>query len=262
MIRLLPLSMGCAAALLVTSALAQAPRTGSNEPTLRGMHLDVATKAAAALADAKKRPYLGGYWEAEKPGAALLSLDGKTPAMTAEGRKLYRERTTAIRKGEKDDPLDLCLPPGTPRDMLAPGPMFIGQAAAKITVFHEYRHLVRHVFLDGPLKLDEPDPWWQGHVSGYWDGDVLVMETGAFNGKQWLDSTGLPQSPDMKVVERFRLVDQNTLEDEITVQDAKYYTKPWTARVTFKRIAPRHIVEEECSEKLLEYPLKAYAPGG
>jgi hypothetical protein len=262
MIRLLPFSLGCLAALSVTAASAQAPRTGSNEPTLRGLNASSAATAAAALAEAKKRPYLGGYWTPEKPIVALTTLDGKTPAMTAAGKKLHAERTAAIRKGQKDDPVDACLPPGTPRDMLSPGPMLIAQAAAKITVFHEYRHLVRHVFMDGPLKLDEPDPWWQGHVSGHWDGDVLVMETAAFNGQSWLDGAGLPESPDMKVVERFKLVDPNTLEDLISIEDAKYYAKPWTARVTFKRSEGRHFVEEECAETLLEYPLKPYAPGG
>ena len=52
-----------------------------------------------------------------------------------------------------------------------------------MTFFHQYKHLIRHVFLDGPPKLDEPDPNWEGHSSGWWEGDVLRIETIGFNGE-------------------------------------------------------------------------------
>ena len=65
----------------------------------------------------------------------------------------------------------------------------------------------------------------------------------------------------MKVTERLRLVDANTLEDVVTVDDARYYTAPWSTRVSFRRMPDdTELPEEECSEKLLEFPLKAYAP--
>jgi hypothetical protein len=131
-----------------------------------------------------------------------------------------------------------------------------------VTLFHQYKHLIRHVFLDGPPKLAEPDPNWEGHSSGWWDGDVLRIETIGFNGEQWLDSAGLPQSPDMKVDEALRLLDANTLEDQVTVTDPKYYSKPWTTQVTFKRQPDNAFMAEDnsCAERLLEVPLKAYAP--
>ena len=130
-----------------------------------------------------------------------------------------------------------------------------------MTFFHQYRHLIRHVFLDGPAKLNEPDPNWEGHSSGWWDDDTLRIETIGFNGEQWLDTAGLPQSPDMKVSEQLRLLDPDTLEDRVTIEDAKYYKAPWTTRVVFKRLPETTFMpEEECSEKLLEVPLKPYAP--
>jgi hypothetical protein len=102
---------------------------------------------------------------------------------------------------------------------------------------------------------------WEGHSSGRWDGDALVIESGDFNGKQWLDESGLPQSPDMRVTERIKRVGPDTLEDVVTYDDAKYYSAPWTARLLFKA-QPKDtiLVEEDCAEKLLEYPLKPYAP--
>jgi hypothetical protein len=263
MIRLSPLSIGCMAAMSFTAAWAQNGALTTNEVALRANEATAAAAAAPLIAADRQRPRLGGFWEPEKAVDTLVTADGKAPPMTAAGRQLFRERSAALRVSRADDPMEACLPPGTPRDMLSPGPLLITQTPAKVTIFHEFRHLIRHVHLDGPLKLEEPDPWWQGHFSGYWDGDVLIVETGGFNGQQWLDKTGLPQSPDMKVVERFKLIAPNTLEDVITVEDAKYYSKPWTTRLTFRRLPEDlHLIQEECAEKLLEFPLRAYAPGG
>jgi hypothetical protein len=128
-------------------------------------------------------------------------------------------------------------------------------------VFHQTRHLVRHIWLDGPLQLEDADPTWEGISAGGWQGDTLVIETASFNGRQWLDAAGLPQSPAMKVTERWRLHDANTLEVRVTVDDPAYYAKPWTTQARFKRLPDStELPEEECSEKLLEFPLKSYAP--
>jgi hypothetical protein len=188
-------------------------------------------------------------------------VDGKLPPMTAAGQKLYRARVADRKAGGIDDPLEQCLPPGTPRSLWSGEPVLITQAPAKVTLFHQYRHLIRHVFLAGPPTLAEADPTWEGHSSGWWDGDTLRIQTIGFNGEQWLDTAGLPQSPDMKVDEALRLLDANTLEDTVTVTDARYYKAPWSTRVTFKRLPDDTFMpEEECSEKLLEFPLKPYAP--
>jgi hypothetical protein len=65
----------------------------------------------------------------------------------------------------------------------------------------------------------------------------------------------------MRVTERIRRVDADTLENLVTYEDATYYSKPWTARLVFKA-QPRStlLVEEDCAEKLLDFPMKAYAP--
>jgi hypothetical protein len=262
MIRPISLSIGCLAALSVSTAWAQNGALQTDEAAARAREAAAAAKTASLVAADKQHPRIGGVWELEKPVPAMLTTDGKIPPMTAAGRQLYSERAVAIRAKKSVDPMDVCLPAGTPRDMLSPGPFLIVQTPAKVTMFHEHRHLMRHVFLQGPLKLDDPDPWWQGHWSGYWDGDVLVIETGYFNGKEWLDSTGLPQSPDMRVMERYKLTGPDTLEDAITISDGKYYTKPWTTKVTLKRLPEDTLlIQEECGEKLLEFPLRAYAPG-
>lgn len=262
MIRTIRVHVGCIAVLWALGAQSQNAALTSKEAMLREKEAAAAALAAPRIAEDKMRPRIGGFWEPENAVDKLVTVDGKTPPLTAAGRQLQRKRMAQIRAGRSDDPMLLCLPPGTPRDMLSPGPFMIAQTPAKITMLHQHRHLIRHVYLDGPLKLEDADPWWEGHFSGYWNGDVLVVETGGFNGRQWLDATGLPQSPDMKVTERFRLVGPDTLEDVITIEDPEFYSSPWTARRTFKRLPGegRHLAQEECSEKLLEFPLKSYAP--
>jgi hypothetical protein len=249
-------------ALAAGAALAQNPAPVSHEAQLRARDQAVADKARPLIEADKRHPRVGGMWLIAEPIAVIKTADGKLPPMTAAAQKLYRQRIAERKAGKTDDPVVSCLPPGTPRSLWSGELIFITQAPTKVTLFHQYRHLIRHVFLDGPPKLAEPDPNWEGHSSGWWDGDVLKIETIGFNGEQWLDDAGLPQSPDMKVDEQLRLLDANTLEDQVTVTDAKYYSAPWTTKVTFKRQPDNAFMAEDnkCAEGLLEVPLKPYAP--
>jgi hypothetical protein len=246
-----------AAALLLlvgsAAAHAQAPSSQPRETAARAAQQAATDKARAAIEAERTRPRLSGIWRLAAPVTQLLGVDGKPPALTPTGQKQSRGQP---------DPADRCLPPGTPRLMFTDAPFLLTQAPVKVTLFSQHRHVVRHVFLDGPLKLpDDADPTWEGHSSGRWEGDTLVIETAGFNGRQWIHASGLPQSAAMKITERLRLVDPDTLEDVLRVEDAAYYRSAFTTRLLFKRQpAGTELPEQECSEKLLEYPLKEYAP--
>ena len=261
MTRNIILGSACAAALaLCGSALAQS--SIPQEDAAAARRAAQAAKAKPLLEAERARPHIGGIWKIDHKIAALTTADGKAPPLNAAGKALVKQRAAEVKAGKKPDPMEACLPPGTPRAVLVDEPFMLAQTAAKITFFHQIYHVIRHVYLDGPLKLgDDRDVLWEGHSSGRWEGDTLVIESGDFNGKQWLDDSGLPQSPDMRVTERIRRTGADTLEDLITYDDAKYYTAPWTARLTFKA-QPRDtiLVEEDCAEKLLDYPLKPYVP--
>jgi hypothetical protein len=249
-------------ALAAGSSFAQNPAPVSHEAQLRARDQAAADKARALVEADRKHPRIGGMWLIAGPIDTIKTTDGKLPPMTAPAAKLYRQRIAERKAGKTDDPVEACLPPGTPRSLWSGGLIFITQAPAKVTLFHQYKHLIRHVFLDGPEKPEGLDPWWEGHSSGWWEGDTLRIQTLGFNGEQWLDTAGLPQSAGMKVDETLRLVDPNTLEDTVTVTDPKNYKAPWSTKVTFKRQADNAFMAEDnsCAERLLEVPLKPYAP--
>jgi hypothetical protein len=254
-----------AASLLTLSASAghaQGNPFTTPEAQRRAAVAAVADKARALVEADRNHPRIGGMWQVQAFIPAIRTVDGKLPPLTPAGQKLYRQRIADRKAGRTDDPIEACLPPGTPRSLYADEPFMIGQAPGKITLYHQFRHLIRHVFRDGPLKLDaDRDVLWEGQSSGRWEGDALIIESGDFNGEQRLDQAGLPQSPDMKVTERLKLPSPDVLEDTITIDDAKYYSAPWTTQLVFKRLPDNlAIVEEECSEKLLEFPLKPYEP--
>jgi hypothetical protein len=232
---------------------AEATSSSAQENAARARVAAAAQKARALLEAERSRPRIAGIWQAVAPATTLHAEAGKLPPLNAAGRKAQRARGA--------DPMDQCLPPGTPRILSMATPFLVTQSPAKVMVFHQTRHLVRHIWLDGPLKLEDPDPTWEGISSGGWQGDTLVIETASFNGRQWLDAAGLPQSPAMKVTERWHLADANTLDVRVTIDDPAYYVKPWTTQARFKRLPDStELPEEECSEKLLEFPLKPYAP--
>ena len=81
---------------------------------------------------------------------------------------------------------------------------------------------------------NDPQPWWYGYSIGKWDGDTLVVETTGFRDGGWLDVNGSPFTDALKLTERFRRRTYGTLDVEITVNDSRAYTRPWTVRVDQK----------------------------
>ena len=87
-----------------------------------------------------------------------------------------------------------------------------------------------------------------GDSIGKWEGDTLVVDTIGFNDKTWLDRVGHPHSEDLHVVERFRRADPNTLKINLTLEDPKAYTKPWTSELTFQLRKDWNITEIICED--------------
>jgi hypothetical protein len=87
-----------------------------------------------------------------------------------------------------------------------------------------------------------------GYSIGRWDGDTFVAETSGFNDKGWLDNAGRPATDALRVTERFRRPDFGRLEIEVTIDDSKAYTKPWTVTLPYVYLPDTELLEYVCTE--------------
>jgi hypothetical protein len=156
--------------------------------------------------------------------------------------------------GISNDPANQCFQPGAPRVYLQPYPMEVVQTPSRIVMLFEYGELFREIYLDGRNHPKDEDlrPMSMGHSIGHWEGDTLVVDAVGFTDKTWLDREGHPHSDQLHLVERFRRVNHDTLEDEITFEDPKAYTKLWTGQKIFK-LKPTWSLEEWACEDSVNF---------
>ena len=132
------------------------------------------------------------------------------------------------------DPWNRCFPLSPPRMMTTPNPFEIIYAPKRVLIFFETDRDVRQVWTDGREHPKDLEPSWLGHSIGKWDGDTLVVDTVGITDRGWLDGAGHIHTDALHIVERFRRVDHDTLEIDMTLDDPKAYTKPWTEKVVRK----------------------------
>ncbi len=155
------------------------------------------------------------------------------------------------RKGEnsKDNPDAHCLPLGLMQLHTHPQPRKIIQAPGVIVILYEAQSGIRQIFTDGrTLPTNDAQPWWFGYSAGHWDGDTLVVETNGFRDDVWLDVFGSPLTNSGKMIERFTRPDYGNLRIDVTIDDPKVYTKPFTVRVSQKIMPDTELIEFICQE--------------
>jgi hypothetical protein len=141
-----------------------------------------------------------------------------------------------------------------PRVSTTPYPFRIVQTPTlTIIVYEGGAHLWRQIFTDGRQHSADPDPTWLGESIGHWEGDTLVVDTTSFNGKTWIDESGLPTTPSLHVTERFRRLDLGHLEIENTIDDMKAYAKPWKF-TTHPLMLKGELMEYICQENNKDIP--------
>ncbi len=121
-------------------------------------------------------------------------------------------------------------------------------------ILYEAFGIYRQIFMDGRELPKDPNPSWMGYSIGKWDGDALVVETSGFNGKTWLDQAGHPATEALHVTERFRRPDFGHLSIEVTINDPKAYTKPWSVTEGMQLLADTDLLEFVCSENNRDLP--------
>jgi len=218
--------IGCAAVAMASLGSAQwlnyptagIPRDAKGKPNL----------SAPLPKKANGQPDLSGIWLV--PGLKYLiniAADlkpGEVPFQPwAEAE--YKKR---IDNQGKDDPNNFCLPSIIPEKIAVTSPWKIVETPGVTYILYESRTIFRQIFTDGRPLPKDPNPTWQGYSIGHWEGDTFVVETNGFNGKGWLDTNGHPVTDALHVIERYRRKDFGHMDVQITIDDSKAYTKPWT----------------------------------
>jgi hypothetical protein len=219
-----------------------------------------ATRAAAAPTprwpDGQPRlgppPGAKGYWRADvqqDPDTAVLKTGDAAAMPWARAVLDYRVRTQF-----KDDPAARCVPPGGPRQFLGPqGFQFVEQRdlGRILVLLGDGDRNWRIIYTDGRPQGQPADvvASYYGSSVGRWDKDTLVVDSVGYNEKFWFLSGGLPHTEALHLTERFTREDLNTMKYDVTVDDPRTYTRPWTAVWTMRWVADREIQEFFCEEK-------------
>jgi len=149
----------------------------------------------------------------------------------------------------KDNPDASCLPLGYMQMHTHSQPRKIIQVKDLIVILYEANAGSRQIFLDGrPAPDNDPQPWWFGYSRGRWEGDTLVVESTHFRDDGWLDVNGAPLTSAGKLIERFRRPNFGRLEIDVTIDDPKAYTRPWTVRVNQRLLPDTELIEFVCNE--------------
>jgi hypothetical protein len=225
-----------------------------------------AAQASVTTAHAARSvPDLSGVWMGHSttftfdPNNRKFEKPDETP-MTPEAAAAFKAlRARDAVDHYATDPTLSCAPPGYPRLLLYHFPFEILQLPDRVVMIFEFHHFVREIFTDGRKHPPDLDPTYMGNAIGHWDGDTLVVDTIGFNDKTWLDQVGHPHSDALHLTERIRRVDAKTLEDDITIDDPKTFTHPWSGRQIYDLKPTWTIAEYICEDtvKLQRVPDKS-----
>jgi hypothetical protein len=152
-----------------------------------------------------------------------------------------------------DDPHVRCLPDNPPRTWTMPHLTKALHTPKLLLLLYEVNAIYRQIFIDGrPLPAD-PNPGWNGYSTARWDGEILVVQTAGFRDGLWIDMGGSPISDAAKLTERIRRPNYGTLEVEVTMDDPKVYTQPWTVKLTENIELDTELIDEVCLENEKSY---------
>ena len=250
--RLLLASLGIAWLLTSTAAAQWEPYPWKNMPRTPDGKIDL---KAPARRTADGHPDLSGFWVPMQAVKHLLNLaaDMKPEDVPLQpwARALYNER---IDNNGKDHPGVRCWPSGIPEKNNIPDGLKVVQTPDLTIFLQESRTIYRQIFTDGRPLPKDPQPAWQGYSIGRWDGDTFVVETIGQNGKTWLDMRGLPGTEALKVTERFTRPNIGHIDIDVTIDDPKAYTRPWTVKLSWSLLPDAELIESICEENNKDVP--------
>jgi hypothetical protein len=232
---------------------APAPRTADGKPDLSGVWMHETTSVAEVKRlfgnrldpDITLAPPGMEVGTQHKYGWDILVdfKQGETQ-LRPEGAEILRRRASDRNSG------DVCMnTAGIPVAGLVSEPIKIVQSPRLTMLLYEVDNLHRQIFTDGrALPKEFSLPAYLGYSVGHWERDTFIVETAGFNDKTTLDLMGHPHSEALRVTERYRRRDFGHLDVEMTFDDPRMYTKPFTIKVPHELLADADIFEMYCNE--------------
>jgi hypothetical protein len=247
------------------------PRALADKPFLNEAEAAELEKQAAARREASERKdgTVGTYnqfWfdsgtrvvSTRQTSLVVDPPDGRVP-VRPEAEKIRDDNEARVEDGyEFMSPWDRCITRGVPGSFLPAGynnAYEIIQTPGYVVIHSEMIHHARIIPLDRRPRLPADARTWDGESRGRWEGDTLVVETTNYNGRGWIATNaaagrikGIPQSTELRVVERFTRTAPQTILHEVTIDDPKHYTRPWKVAMPLERDDEYRIFEYACHE--------------
>jgi len=231
--------------LLSTAAVAQ----WLNYPTPGTPRLadGKANLSAPAPRTADGKPDLSGVWRGAGPLYRFnIAQDLKTEDVQPWAEALFLKR---VRDNRKESPLAQCLPVSVPFHNFFNLTRIVQTPTLTMILYESPNSPHRTVFTDGRDLPKDPNPTFLGYSIGRWDGDTLVVTTAGFNDLGWLDSAGHPQTESLRITERLQRRDFGHMDFEMTIDDPKVFTKPFTFK-TERLLSPdTDLLEDVCENE-------------
>lgn len=226
------------------SAANDIPRTPDGKPDFNGIWQVLVTANNNLEAHPPQAAYQlvpGDFVPVPAPEVVALGAVGAVPAgygVVEGGAIPYKPEMLARRDENREnwltsDPEVKCYMPGVPRATYMPHPFQIFQSESAFFIAYSFAGAVRNVFLEDPGEA--PLDSWMGQSYGYWDGDTWVVEVTGLDDRTWFDRAGNFHSYELRVTERYTLVDENVIEYEATMEDPQVYERPWTIKMPIYR---------------------------
>lgn len=251
------LAMACAALLALCAPGASAQQNAAPVPDLSGYwthnvsHFLPPESGAGPVTYFPGRPFLYRQERGTgRPGLEVWVGDYTNPILqpwAAEAIRKYGDE--ALARGEPTpEPLQLCRLVGIPHILLLREPLVFLQERGMVTMIHQRDHQMRRVYLNETQPATvKPSPY--GHSVGRYEDDTLVIETVGLSGTGPIDYYGTPNTPRLRVTERYRVIEGGrTLEARFTVDDPGTFTMPWTGIQRYQRVQRDNFEEIRCAE--------------
>lgn len=184
---------------------------------------------------AKLPDWWRGVWQLDWEHRGLAAMRGTPPALTPAAQKRLDEYHKLQKEGlDQQTQTANCVPPGMPQIMTQPYPIQFMYTPGRVTLAIEAYSQMRRIYTDGRKHPPDPDPTFQGHSIGHWEGKTLVVDTVGFIPNS-LIAPGIGHSDQMHIIERFRTTSPDTMVIKTTIIDPKVLAKPWTVSRVYVR---------------------------